>query len=251
MNGRWRAVLLLHPLLLRFHVPLLLVPVFLGWWSGCTSLFRFVPSLGFSFFRPLAAVGIIGFIRRYLGIRFYARYYVKVSNRCCDTRRGTTCLGVVNLRYKTQFRMIHTVVHVLCPCTHLHTGLFFLFRFIELFDPLFSLRYLMHLMLLFETKNFLFCDPESSDIFPFSALMYASVFGNVSAIIQRLYSGTARYHQEMSRLREFIRFHQVPNPLKQRLEEYFQHAWTYTNGIDMNMVRFLTIFVVNHLRKSF
>ncbi|QQP42072.1 Uncharacterized protein FKW44_016621, partial [Caligus rogercresseyi] len=27
-----------------------------------------------------------------------------------------------------------------------------------------------------------------------------------------------------------------PNPLKQRLEEYFQHAWTYTNGIDMNMV---------------
>lgn len=55
--------------------------------------------------------------------------------------------------------------------------------------------------------------------------MYAMVFGNVSAIIQRLYSGTARYHTEMSRLREFIRFHQVPNPLRQRLEEYFQHAW--------------------------
>ncbi|KRX88195.1 Potassium voltage-gated channel subfamily H member 7 [Trichinella pseudospiralis] len=68
------------------------------------------------------------------------------------------------------------------------------------------------------------------------ALMYASVFGNVSAIIQRLYSGTARYHIEMNRLREFIRFHQVPNPLRQRLEEFFQHAWTYTNGIDMNMV---------------
>ncbi|KAI6201258.1 Ion transport and Cyclic nucleotide-binding domain containing protein [Aphelenchoides besseyi] len=68
------------------------------------------------------------------------------------------------------------------------------------------------------------------------SLMYASVFGNVSAIIQRLYSGTARYHTEMSRLREFIRFHQVPNPLRQRLEEYFQHAWSYTNGIDMNTV---------------
>ncbi|KHJ95735.1 cyclic nucleotide-binding domain protein [Oesophagostomum dentatum] len=66
--------------------------------------------------------------------------------------------------------------------------------------------------------------------------MYASVFGNVSAIIQRLYSGTARYHTEMSRLREFIRFHQIPNPLRQRLEEYFQHAWSYTNGIDMNLV---------------
>uniref|UniRef100_A0A1I7RQL5 Cyclic nucleotide-binding domain-containing protein n=1 Tax=Bursaphelenchus xylophilus TaxID=6326 RepID=A0A1I7RQL5_BURXY len=68
------------------------------------------------------------------------------------------------------------------------------------------------------------------------SLMYASVFGNVSAIIQRLYSGTARYHTELSRLREFIRFHQVPNPLRQRLEEYFQHAWSYTNGIDMNTV---------------
>lgn len=52
--------------------------------------------------------------------------------------------------------------------------------------------------------------------------MYASIFGNVSAIIQRLYSGTARYHTQMLRVREFIRFHQIPNPLKQRLEEYFQ-----------------------------
>lgn len=68
------------------------------------------------------------------------------------------------------------------------------------------------------------------------ALMYASIFGNVSAIIQRLYSGTARYHTQMLRVREFIRFHQIPNPLRQRLEEYFQHAWTYTNGIDMNSV---------------
>ena len=56
----------------------------------------------------------------------------------------------------------------------------------------------------------------------FLALMYASIFGNVSAIIQRLYSGTARYHTQMLRVREFIRFHQIPNPLRQRLEEYFQ-----------------------------
>lgn len=68
------------------------------------------------------------------------------------------------------------------------------------------------------------------------SLLYAMIFGNVSAIIQRLYSGTARYHAQMTRVREFIRFHQIPNPLRQRLEEYFQHAWSYTNGIDMNMV---------------
>lgn len=71
--------------------------------------------------------------------------------------------------------------------------------------------------------------------------MYASIFGNVSAIIQRLYSGTARYHTQMLRVREFIRFHQIPNPLRQRLEEYFQHAWSYTNGIDMNAVSCLCL----------
>lgn len=67
--------------------------------------------------------------------------------------------------------------------------------------------------------------------------MYASIFGNVSAIIQRLYSGTTRYHTQMLRVKEFIRFHQIPGGLRQRLEEYFQHAWSYTNGIDMNAVR--------------
>ncbi|KAH8867498.1 Potassium voltage-gated channel subfamily H member 6 [Schistosoma japonicum] len=68
------------------------------------------------------------------------------------------------------------------------------------------------------------------------SLMYAGIFGHVSAIIQRLYSGTARYHAQMLRVKEFIRFHQIPNPLKRRLEEFFQHAWSYTNGIDMNLV---------------
>lgn len=83
--------------------------------------------------------------------------------------------------------------------------------------------------------NYLEWDNFSSFLL-ITALMYASIFGNVSAIIQRLYSGTARYHTQMLRVREFIRFHQIPNPLRQRLEEYFQHAWTYTNGIDMNSV---------------
>uniref|UniRef100_A0A2I3TRS0 Cyclic nucleotide-binding domain-containing protein n=1 Tax=Pan troglodytes TaxID=9598 RepID=A0A2I3TRS0_PANTR len=53
------------------------------------------------------------------------------------------------------------------------------------------------------------------------SLVYASIFRKVSAIIQRLYLGTARYHTQMLR----------------RLEEYFQHARSYTNGIDMNAVR--------------
>lgn len=68
-----------------------------------------------------------------------------------------------------------------------------------------------------------------------TALMYASIFGNVSAIIQRLYAGTARYHTQFMRVKEFIRFHQIPNPLRQRLEEYFQvsgsgRGWSHSGG---------------------
>ena len=74
------------------------------------------------------------------------------------------------------------------------------------------------------------------DMHMHAALMYASIFGNVSAIIQRFYSGTSRYNLQMDRVKEFIRFHQIQNPLRQRLEEYFQHSWSYTNGIDMNTV---------------
>ncbi|CAH8636202.1 unnamed protein product [Heterobilharzia americana] len=70
------------------------------------------------------------------------------------------------------------------------------------------------------------------------SLMYASIFGNVGALIQRLYSGTARYHAQMLRIKEFIRFHQIPSPLRQRLEEYSTQVWEHTNGIDMTMVQY-------------
>jgi len=68
------------------------------------------------------------------------------------------------------------------------------------------------------------------------ALMHAIIFGNVTAIIQRLYSGMAHYHATMRKVREFIRFYQIPSPLRQRLEDYSQYDYSYTNGIDMNEV---------------
>ncbi len=66
--------------------------------------------------------------------------------------------------------------------------------------------------------------------------MYASIFGNVSAIIQRLYSGTARYHSQVQTIKEFIRFHQIPSTLRTKLEEYIQYSWSYTNKKDIDMV---------------
>ena len=73
-------------------------------------------------------------------------------------------------------------------------------------------------------------------IFPPAALFYAAIFGNVAAIIARLYSSTSRYHMQIRKMREFIRFHQIPNPLRQRIEDYAHHVWSYTFGIDTAQV---------------
>ena len=70
----------------------------------------------------------------------------------------------------------------------------------------------------------------------FTALMSAAIFGNVSSIMLRLYQGTEEYHEMQTSIKEFINFHHIPKPLANRLIESYQHAWSYTNGIDMNSV---------------
>ncbi|XP_040851681.1 potassium voltage-gated channel subfamily H member 4 [Ochotona curzoniae] len=66
------------------------------------------------------------------------------------------------------------------------------------------------------------------------ALMHAVVFGNVTAIIQRMYSRRSLYHSRMKDLKDFIRVHRLPRPLKQRMLEYFQTTWAVNSGIDSN-----------------
>ncbi|KAL9823527.1 voltage-gated delayed rectifier potassium channel KCNH4 [Geothlypis trichas] len=66
------------------------------------------------------------------------------------------------------------------------------------------------------------------------ALMHAVVFGNVTAIIQRMYSRRSLYHTRMKDLKDFIRVHHLPQQLKQRMLEYFQTTWSVNNGIDAN-----------------
>lgn len=69
-----------------------------------------------------------------------------------------------------------------------------------------------------------------------AALMHAVVFGNVTAIIQRMYSRRSLYHTRMKDLKDFIRVHRLPQQLKQRMLEYFQTTWSVNNGIDANEV---------------
>lgn len=69
------------------------------------------------------------------------------------------------------------------------------------------------------------------------ALMHALVFGNVTAIIQRLYARRFLYHSRTRDLQDYIRIHSIPKPLKQRMLEYVQTTWAMNNGIDTNEVR--------------
>uniref|UniRef100_A0A674CMY4 Ion transport domain-containing protein n=1 Tax=Salmo trutta TaxID=8032 RepID=A0A674CMY4_SALTR len=73
------------------------------------------------------------------------------------------------------------------------------------------------------------------------SLMYASIFGNVSAIIQRLYSGTTRYHTQMLRVKEFIRFHQIPSGLR-------NHCACPTRGYTHPLWRHPQLSLLHHSR---
>uniref|UniRef100_A0A3Q3FSV6 Voltage-gated delayed rectifier potassium channel KCNH4 n=1 Tax=Labrus bergylta TaxID=56723 RepID=A0A3Q3FSV6_9LABR len=66
------------------------------------------------------------------------------------------------------------------------------------------------------------------------ALMHAVVFGNVTAIIQRMYSRRSLYHTRTKDLKDFIRVHRLPKALEQRMMECFQTTWAVNNGIDVS-----------------
>ncbi|XP_026672819.1 potassium voltage-gated channel subfamily H member 8 isoform X1 [Ceratina calcarata] len=65
------------------------------------------------------------------------------------------------------------------------------------------------------------------------ALMHAVVFGNVTAIIQRIYSRRSLYQTKLRDLKDFFVLHQIPDELKQRMQDYFQTMWSLNHGIDI------------------
>ncbi|KAL4217368.1 Potassium voltage-gated channel subfamily H member 4 [Mactra antiquata] len=68
------------------------------------------------------------------------------------------------------------------------------------------------------------------------ALMHAVVFGNVTALIQRMYQRRANFHSKTKDLKDFFRAYDIPKPLKQRMQEYFQTMWSMNNGIETNEI---------------
>lgn len=55
------------------------------------------------------------------------------------------------------------------------------------------------------------------------ALMYASIFGNLTVVIQGLYVKSSRQHEDLRLTREFARFFKIPRHLQQNLESHVLH----------------------------
>uniref|UniRef100_A0A1I8JDJ1 Potassium voltage-gated channel protein eag n=1 Tax=Macrostomum lignano TaxID=282301 RepID=A0A1I8JDJ1_9PLAT len=68
------------------------------------------------------------------------------------------------------------------------------------------------------------------------ALVYATIFGNVTTIFQQMYASRARYHEMMNSIKEFIKIHDVPRELGERVMDYVTSSWAVTKGIDTTKV---------------
>ena len=78
--------------------------------------------------------------------------------------------------------------------------------------------------------------------FFFSALLYATIFGHVTTIIQQMTSATARYHDILNSVREFMKLHEVPKALSERVMDYVVSTWAMTKGIDQDKVQAVRFF---------
>ena len=80
------------------------------------------------------------------------------------------------------------------------------------------------------------------------ALLYATIFGHVTTIIQQMTSATAKYHDMLNNVREFMKLHEVPKALSERVMDYVVSTWAMSKGIDTDKVRILfVLFLFWHI----
>ncbi|GAA53184.1 Potassium voltage-gated channel protein eag [Clonorchis sinensis] len=75
------------------------------------------------------------------------------------------------------------------------------------------------------------------------ALVYATIFGNVTTILQQTHASRARLQQLMASVKDFLRIHSVPKELAERVIDYVTSSWSLTRGVD-------TDTVLNHCPKD-
>ena len=73
-------------------------------------------------------------------------------------------------------------------------------------------------------------------MFAISALMQSAIFGNMTAVIQKLYAVRARFHAKAAEIKQFVRLHRIENDLKRRIEDFFLTHWSVSKGVDSDDV---------------
>ncbi|KAA0192740.1 Potassium voltage-gated channel protein eag [Fasciolopsis buskii] len=68
------------------------------------------------------------------------------------------------------------------------------------------------------------------------ALVYATIFGNVTTILQQTHASRARLQQLMVNVKDFLRIHNVPKELAERVIDYVTSSWSLTRGVDTDTV---------------
>ena len=69
-----------------------------------------------------------------------------------------------------------------------------------------------------------------------SSLLYAAIFGHVTTIIHNLTLATAKYHEMLNSVKEFMLLNEVPKNLCERVVDYVVSKWANTKGVDQNKV---------------
>jgi len=52
-------------------------------------------------------------------------------------------------------------------------------------------------------------------------------------------SATAKYHDMLNNVREFMKLHEVPKALSERVMDYVVSTWAMTKGLDQDKVFYL------------
>jgi len=68
------------------------------------------------------------------------------------------------------------------------------------------------------------------------ACMYAAIFGNIAQLIAKLAGAASRYQAQLDKVNEFIRFHHLPNTLRDKLHAYNDFLFAVNQGFDVNQI---------------
>ena len=69
-----------------------------------------------------------------------------------------------------------------------------------------------------------------------SSLLYAAIFGHVTTIIHNMTLATAKYHETLNGVRDFMKTNQVPDSLMEKVTDYIISKWTNNKGVDQENV---------------